>query len=129
MPGSAGSAVLIADDESLLRRLMKRVLEASGHRVLVAGDGEEALALLSAEREGIGVIVLDLLMPPFEARETLRRLLAVCPDVGIVLTSGLVPDPALQELVAKHGGLYLQKPFAPEALRRAVETVRDREGR
>ena len=117
--------VLIADDESLLRRLMKRVLEASGYRVIMAADGDEALAALAAEGDGIGVVVLDLLMPPFEGIETLRRVVKARPGVGIVLTSGLTPDLAVQALVAEQGGLFLAKPFAPEALRRAVETVGD----
>jgi CheY-like chemotaxis protein len=128
MSAPPASAVLIADDESLLRRLMKRVLESSGHRVLAVGDGDEALAALAAGPDEISVVVLDLLMPPHGGLETLRRMLKIRPDVGIVLTSGLPPEKALDALASEHGAIFLQKPFAPEALRVAVAELQARSG-
>jgi CheY-like chemotaxis protein len=116
--------VLIADDEALLRRLMTRVLESSGCRVQEAANGDEALALVGTEADGIDVVVLDLGMPPHGGLETLERILALRPHMGIVLTSGLPPDPSLDGFIAEKRGVFLQKPFAPEALRRAVEHVR-----
>ena len=115
-----GPAVLIADDEPLLRRLMKRVLEASGLRVEAVGDGDEALAALAAAPDEIAVVVLDLSMPPYGGLETMQRLLEIRPDVGVVITSGLPPEAAMDALLARHRAIFLQKPFAPEALRRAV---------
>jgi DNA-binding NtrC family response regulator len=118
--------VLIADDEALLRRLMTRVLEADGHRVQEATNGDEALAALDATPDGIDVVVLDLGMPPHGALETLERMLALRPHVGIVLTSGLPPDPSLDGFISEKRCVFLQKPFAPEALRRAVDHAKPR---
>ncbi|MCC6640063.1 MAG: response regulator [Deltaproteobacteria bacterium] len=113
-------AVLIADDDDLLRRLMQRVLEAAGMRVLTAADGEQALAVLTAEPAGIAVVVLDLTMPPHGGIETAQRVLSMRPGIGVVLTSGLPPEAAVSELLAKYRGVFLRKPFAPQALGRTV---------
>lgn len=114
------SAVLIADDDELLRQLMQRVLESSGFRVLAVADGDEALVALAAAPDDIAVVVLDLVMPPHDGLETLARLLEIRPGLGIVLTSGLPPEKEVNALVATHRAVFLKKPFAPEALRRAV---------
>ena len=114
------SVVLIADDEELLRQLMQRVLESSGFRVLAVADGDAALAALAAAPDEIAVVVLDLVMPPHGGLETLARLLEIRPGLGIVLTSGLPPEKEVSLLVAKQRAVFLKKPFAPEALRRAV---------
>lgn len=122
VPETARPAVLIADDESILRRLMRRVLESCGLAVQEAADGDEAIDVLRASG-AIDVVVLDLLMPPHGGLLTLQRVLALRPDVGVVLTSGLPPEPEVGALLRAHRGLFLQKPFAPEALKRAVSSL------
>ena len=114
------SVVLIADDDELLRQLMRRVLESSGFRVLAVADGDAALAALAAAPDDIVVVVLDLVMPPHGGLETLARLREIRPGLGVVLTSGLPPEKEVSELFAKQRAVFLKKPFAPEALRRAV---------
>lgn len=122
----ASLSVLIADDESILRRLMRRVLEAGGLEVLEAADGEEALEALRAGAGSIDVVVLDLLMPPHGGPQTLERVLALHPGVGVVLTSGLPPEPEVDQLLGRHRALFLQKPFVPEALQQAVLSLSPR---
>jgi DNA-binding NtrC family response regulator len=119
----AAPAVLIADDDDLLRRLMQRVLETSGHRVLVASNGDDAVSALASAPGEIGVAVLDVLMPPHGALATMARLREIRPGVGIVLTSGLPAQQSVAALVAERRAVFLQKPFAPEALRRAVRVL------
>lgn len=120
MPAPAGPTVLVADDEPLLRGLMQRILAAHGCRVLAAADGDEALAAVASEPHGVDVVVLDLVMPHDGGAATLQRIVALQPDIGIVLTSGLPPDPSAAALLRRPRAVFLQKPFAPEALRRAV---------
>ncbi len=123
-----GPAVLVADDDDLLRRLVQRVLEADGVRVLPAADGDQALAAVADPAQGVTVVVLDLVMPPYDGDETVRRMLAVRPGIGLLLTSGLPPDAGVSALLAAHGGVFLRKPFAPQALRSAVADLLARGG-
>jgi CheY-like chemotaxis protein len=65
--------VLVVDDNADIRMLLRAVLEQSGHGVLEAGDGAEALARLRDENEVDGV-VLDVQMPDMDGWEILRRI-------------------------------------------------------
>jgi CheY-like chemotaxis protein len=68
-------AVLLVDDYEEARETMREALESSGHQVIEARNGQEALDLLVAEpRPSIGMIVLDLQMPVMDGWEFLRLL-------------------------------------------------------
>lgn len=109
----------MADDEPLLRRLMVRVLESDGLQVVAVENGDDAVRACADAAAGIVVVVLDVTMPGGGA-EALDRVLQARPELGIVLTSGAAPEAALRERLKAAGGRFLQKPFAPDALRRAV---------
>jgi len=121
VPGNA--AVLVADDEPMLLRLVQRILSAHGWTVIAAADGDEARErLLAAEASApVQAIVLDVAMPPDGGAAAMERLLALRPDLGVVLTSGVSPPAELRARLDAHGGIFLQKPFGPDALLHAVE--------
>jgi PAS domain S-box-containing protein len=117
--------VLLAEDEPAVRRLARTALERSGHRVLEASDGEEALALFAAQRDAIGALVLDLAMPRRGGLDVLAVVRGHSPQMPAVLMSGhggLEADGALPAHVVP-----LVKPFRPDelisALRRALDAA------
>ncbi len=59
-------------------------------------------------------------MPPDGAPEVLRRMLARRPDLGVVFTSGLPLEPAVEALLAAQQGVFLLKPFSPLLLQSTV---------
>ncbi|HVP31417.1 MAG TPA: response regulator [Myxococcota bacterium] len=122
-PGKA--TILVADDEPMLLRLVERILTVNGFRVFTASDGEKAVAQLQAAEDTAPVqaVVLDLAMPPEGGAKALDRLLALRPQLGVVVTSGVQPEPGLRALLEARGGVFLQKPFAPDALLHAVENA------
>lgn len=122
-PGKA--TILVADDETMLLRLVERILTVNGFRVFTASDGEKAVAQLQAAEDTAPVqaVVLDLAMPPEGGAKALDRLLALRPQLGVVVTSGVQPEPGLRALLEARGGVFLQKPFAPDALLHAVENA------
>ncbi len=67
-----GGLVLVVDDHDLNRELARAILERSGHQVLLAGDGDEALSLARARRPGL--VLLDLMMPGKDGYTTAREL-------------------------------------------------------
>jgi two-component system, cell cycle sensor histidine kinase and response regulator CckA len=117
------ATVLVADDEMRLLRLMERVLASHGHAVLTARDGNEALRAFEAHREEIEVAVLDASIVPDGAAPIVEALLEARPDLGVVVTSGGLradePSP-----LRRPGVLWLPKPFAADALARAVAEAR-----
>ena len=83
-----GELILLAEDEEPLRRTGKRVLERLGYRVIVAGDGEEALALYRTHQDEIALVVSDLVMPKIGGRELYDAVKGIGRPVKFILATG-----------------------------------------
>ena len=109
-----GEHVLVVDDEPRLLQIAREMLEVSGYRVDVAGNGREALKLyqdaIDAE-DGFQLVVMDLAMPEMDGGTCLRGILDVDPGAKILITTGYGEDD-LPEGLPKEGiqGM-LTKPF------------------
>src|SRR4051812_31354458 len=101
------ATILIADDEQPLRELLADVLELDGHRVMLAGNGREALAILMRERPDLGVA--DVMMP-FLTGVRLCRQIKDDPSTAsspVILMSSVGP-----RVVGGSGAdAFLKKPF------------------
>lgn len=86
---SAFLRILVVEDDPNHRKLARQVLEDSGHEVLSAADGEEALALLAIR--DFDVVVLDMRMPGMDGREFIRRVRSSkreFSDIPIIVMTG-----------------------------------------
>lgn len=113
----AGMRVLVADDDSQLRLMLKHVLMRAGCHVMEAADGDAALALLA--REICDVALIDLMMPNKEGIETILDLRQRFADVKIVAMSGGARLHAEDPLtLARQCGAdaVIAKPFLPAEL-------------
>jgi len=116
------SRVLVADDDVVVRDIVRRYLERDGHEVRVAGDGNEALRVLGTER--IDVAVLDVMMPGPNGLSLCRTL-----RQGGDYTVPVILLTALSEEDDRIAGLeagaddYLTKPFSPRELALRVRSV------
>jgi signal transduction histidine kinase/ActR/RegA family two-component response regulator len=120
LPAARGTILLVEDDD-VVRSVAERLLSDMGHRVLVAADGIEALEIARAERNGIDVLVTDIVMAAMPGHELAERLRREQPGIGVLLMSGYSPDHVLSSSSADE--LYLQKPFSPAVLRDKVEAA------
>jgi len=118
-PSRARGAVLVVDDERMVRDLVREVLEEDGWRVLEAGDGREALAVLEQHATEVRAVLLDLTMPVMGGEEALPALLARKPGLPVVLTSGYGEQSALERIAGARPA-FLQKPFTADALLAAL---------
>lgn len=78
--------ILVIDDDPLLRRVMRRILERSGHDAMEAVDGVEGMRLVRESPPDL--VVTDLLMPEKDGIETIQELRAEFPHIPIVAVSG-----------------------------------------
>jgi PAS domain S-box-containing protein len=108
--------ILIAEDEEAVRGLVCEILRRLGYRVLVAGDGVEALALSQRFPDRIHLLLTDVIMPGMDGRELAERMLAVRPDTRTLFMSGYAEPPIPDDVL-------LQKPVTPDALARKVAEV------
>lgn len=124
LPPGNGEQILIVDDEAAMRDLCRTFIENYGYRVLVAGDGAEALALY-AEHPDIRLVITDLDMPTMNGASLIRALEEINPAVRIVTATGSVEEGAFGHTVAGPVRAVLQKPFSPSQLSRLLrETLR-----
>ncbi len=113
--------LLIVDDEVDLLAELKPLLERSGYEVVTASDGQQALDL--APREKPDLIILDVLMPRLDGRETLRRLRRGNDWTPVILLTQ-VGTPAERALSLQEGADdYLNKPFEPLELMARVQAI------
>jgi DNA-binding response OmpR family regulator len=112
-------SVLVVDDEDMIRRLLRSVLEADEFEVLEAPGGEAALELATATHPA--VVVLDILMPGLDGVEVCRRL---DHDEAKVIVLTARDDPRLERECRKAGAdAFLTKPFSSNELLDLVATL------
>ena len=111
--------VLIVDDESGMRELVKRCLTGPRFRLAEASDAQEALELVGDPRS-LDLLITDEMMPGMEGHELSRRLRAANPNLRVLYLTGFSDRlfDAKQQMWDLEA--YLDKPFSPEALRQAV---------
>ncbi len=128
-PSSTGIAtILLVEDESGLRKLMSKVLEKQGYRVLETKDGVEALSTCQDSLVHIDLVVTDFAMPRMTGLQLKERLLTLRPGMNFLLISGYaegVEDSLQSDL---NCGDFLEKPFLPEELARKVREILGRIG-
>ena len=113
--------ILVVDDESRMRKLVRDFLEREGFAVLEAGDGQEAVEIFY-EHKDIALIILDVMMPHMDGWETCREIRKDSKVPIIMLTARSEERDELQgfELGVDE---YISKPFSPKILVARVEAI------
>ncbi len=127
--GHGSETILVLEDETALRNLIRQVLVSRGYTVLDTGDPTEAIRI--CERGGtIALLVTDVIMPKMSGPQVVERVIKLRPDMKILYTSGytakaLVQHGVGQAGIGQNGIAFFAKPFAPEALAAKVREVLD----
>ncbi len=115
------TTVLVVDDEDIVRRTARSVLEQSGFSVVCAENGRMATDIVRRSGDRIDVVLLDLAMPVMDGEATFRALQAVRPGIRVVLSSGYQEAEALRRFSRKDLAGFIQKPYTNKRL---VEIVK-----
>jgi CheY-like chemotaxis protein len=117
--------VLVVDDEPLLRALAVRTLTSLGYRCIEAADATEALRIVEQEKDGVDLVVTDVVMPGPSGGALGEQLAVLRPGLPVLYTSGFTDEDAIRRGLLAAGRPFLQKPFAPNDLARRVREVID----
>ena len=117
--------VLLVDDEDNILKVGRELLEAMGYRVLTAKDGKEAIDLYSKNRDGIDVVLLDIVMPDMSGGEAYDRIKEVNCDVKVLLSSRQRMDGQATEILNRGCEGFIQKPFSIYELSRKIKEIID----
>jgi CheY-like chemotaxis protein len=108
--------VLVVDDEEIVRRTTKAVLERKGFQVIMAENGEEAVRLFREQSDAIALILLDLTMPVMGGEEAARYLHTIRHDVPILVSSGYNESEVARRFAGRRVAGYVRKPYTASAL-------------
>ncbi|MBQ8085032.1 MAG: response regulator transcription factor [Lachnospiraceae bacterium] len=113
--------ILVVDDESRMRKLVRDFLVKKDYIVLEAGDGEEAVDVFIENKE-IALIILDVMMPKMDGWQVCKEIRALS-DVPIIMLTAKSDE--RDELLGFELGVdeYISKPFSPKILTARVEAI------
>ncbi len=126
MPPLVGGneTVLVAEDDTAVRKILADVLAKFGYRVLEAADGAEAVEVFKSHKDEVDLLLLDIIMPKMSGREAYDEIAKSSPDVRVLFTSGQVSEIINREIVG-HLQNFLPKPVSPKQIIRKVREVLD----
>jgi PAS domain S-box-containing protein len=122
-PGT--ETILLVEDQTAVRRMLREALSGAGYRVWEAGNGAEALEQCAASLSRIDLVVSDIVMPVMNGLRMVEELQRRRPDLKVIFMSGHA-----EEMISRQSGPdpvadVMQKPFTPDVLVRRVREVLD----
>ena len=115
--------ILVVDDESRMRKLIKDFLKQKDFNILEAEDGEVALKVYNENKDKINLILLDVMMPKLDGWSVLRQIRQENKSIPIVMLTARTEEQ--DELFGFELGVdeYIAKPFSPKILVARVEAI------
>ncbi|MBW1797785.1 MAG: response regulator [Deltaproteobacteria bacterium] len=127
---SRGSeTILLVDDEHMILKVAKQMIEVFGYEVLTAKDGKEAIDVNETNRDRIDMVILDMIMPEMGGGETYDRLKEINPDIKVLLSSGYSIDGQAKEILERGCDGFIPKPFNMNQLSRKIREIISYPGR
>jgi DNA-binding response OmpR family regulator len=118
-----GMMILLAEDELRLRTIVKMMLEELGAVVIEVADGSSAIEEYRSRSHDIDLVLLDVRMNGLSGGSTFKRLLEIDEEVKVVLSSGVLPEEDLIQILEENNGGFIEKPFNLAQLSNVIVTV------
>jgi CheY-like chemotaxis protein len=128
--GHGSGTVLVLEDETALRSLIRQLLVGRGYTVLDTGDPSEAIRICAQRGTTIDLLITDVIMPGMSGPQVVEHVIKLCPEMRILYISGYTAK-ALAQLgtgpacPGQPGISFFAKPFTPEALAEKVREMLD----
>ena len=122
---TGSETILVVEDESGVRELVRKVLERHGYHVLMAAAPHEALELAENHDGPIHLLTTDVVLPEMSGKTLAQQIAIARPQIRVLYMSGYTDDAIVHHGVLDADTPFLQKPFTPCALARKVRTVLD----
>ena len=119
-----GIDVLIVDDLTFIKMVLKDLVEKAGFRVVgEASDGEEALRLFEEKRPD--VVLMDITMPKMDGLTALQRILDKDPEAKVIMCSALGQQRLILQAIQLGAKDFIVKPFRPERVIGSIKKTLD----
>ncbi len=117
--------VLLAEDEELVRKFVRSILEKSGYTVLEAHHGSEALRVALQHPGPIHLLLTDMVMPLMDGKLLAQRMVGLRPGIRVLYMSGYSENAVVHYGVLESGTAFIEKPFTVETLAHKVRETLD----
>ncbi len=121
----SAETILLVEDDRRVRKLARDILEMDGYTVIEAANGEEGLKMSDARPGGIDLLLTDMIMPRLRGRDLAEMVLRKNPDIAVLFMSGYIEDALIVGGLAETPTHFIQKPFLPNQLAKAVRSAID----
>ena len=119
--------ILLVDDEKVVLDVGKELLRELGYTVLEAKGGKEAVEIYKENKDKIGLVLLDMVMPGMSGGEAYDEMREINPDVMVLLSSGYSKDGQATEILERGCNGFIQKPFNMKELAGKIREILDKE--
>ncbi len=120
----AEGAILIVEDEEVIRELSATLLQDMGFKTFCAEDGLEGLEMFKAHADEISAVILDLNMPNMNGKEAFEEIRKINQETPIILASGYSEEEVIRKFTEKsHNTGFLQKPFMVDRLEQKLKEL------
>lgn len=117
---------LLVDDEAIVRGSLQAWLEESGYSVLTADSGSKALEIL--EKERVGILITDLVMPGMDGIELMKKAKDILPNIQVIIVTAYASIPTAISAMKEGAYDYIEKPISPERVESVLERIVDLKG-
>jgi two-component system, cell cycle sensor histidine kinase and response regulator CckA len=121
-PARGFETILLAEDDEMVRNLVRETLERQGYRMLAAADSSEARRVADSFKQPIHLLITDVVMPKVSGRELAEQLSRGRPELKVLYMSGYTDNAIMNSGILEKEVAFLQKPFTPVSL---IEKVRE----
>ena len=111
--------ILVVDDDTIVIRSCRRVLESEGYEVLAVSSADEALS--AVQREEIDLLLIDVKMPRHDGLYLMREMRKNSSGIPIIVMSGYPTPETVTDVMGLGAARFIPKPFRPDEL---IETFR-----
>lgn len=115
--------ILLVEDEEMVRRSTRRILQRAGYNVLDVPNAGEALLLCEQYDEKIDLLLTDVVMPKMNGRELVEQLEKLRPSLKALFMSGYTEDAIVHNGSLEPGLAFIEKPFSPARLLEKVHEI------
>jgi len=112
--------VLIIDDEEYLRQILVDVMDINDIDSIAVDEGQKAIEIYKQEKNEIGLVLIDLILPKETGIDTYNKLCKINPNVKVIFMSGLGDKETLQTIPNYNEFIFLKKPFSMDEVTEKV---------
>jgi two-component system, cell cycle sensor histidine kinase and response regulator CckA len=115
--------ILLIDDEEMIIKVGRELLQELGYKVIAARSGDEAIKLYRAKAAKFDLVIMDMIMPGMGGGETFDNLKAINPDIKVLLSSGYSINGQAAKILERGCDGFIQKPFNLNQLSETIQKI------